>query len=188
MKRDNEGAKGSRLSKNRMLLSTILVVLLAWWIAPSHLGLLLVQAQAETVVDADGTLRAMDDVMFRRLSTSMPQQEAMDIAGTIEQFQNDPETVQQIASMKQQGTYQEFVKDLSEDQILSGLREAAAAMRSAELLANDPAKAFVEMEEDGMVPPHRAEEYRQNPELLVQDTLSTLYLTFLTFAGAGGFV
>jgi hypothetical protein len=61
-------------------------------------------------------------------------------------------------------------------------------MQMAEILFQDPVRAFIEMEKDGMIPADKIKMYKKNPELLIQDTRKSLYFTVVSLAAAGGYL
>lgn len=116
---------------------------------------------------------------------------ATNIAAVITAAKSDPETSLLLLRMKQQSgkeSFDAFRRGLTPDMIVSGLAEAVSEMQMAELLFEDPAKAFIEMEKEGMIPPDRIKMYRKNPEQLVEDTKKSLYFTVVSLAAAGGYL
>jgi hypothetical protein len=159
----------------------------------------------EATLDADG------DVTFSTNSQAPPDPElihrliensgadsfvisedvATNIATVITAAKSDPETSLLLLRMKQQGgkeSFDAFRRGLTPDLIVSGLAEAVSEMQMAEILFQDPVRAFIEMEKDGMIPADKIKMYKKNPELLIQDTRKSLYFTVVSLAAAGGYL
>lgn len=168
----------------------LLLLPLAWHEPSDNRDLLLVVVDAaEASLDLDGEVdSSYSTEVVKLLMADMEEQTAVNIAAIIQQSRADPETENLVAHMKEQDEYKESMSDLSSQQVHSGLQQAFSEMEMAELLFQDLDRAFVEMHKDGMIPPHRVEEYRENPALLAEDTRRSLYFTFVTFAAAGGYL
>lgn len=152
-----------------------------------------VNTNGEIVVDEQLVLRLLQaSGAFDGLS-GIPEQTAIDVAAVIQSASTDPETSLLLLRMKEKGGKDDFEvlrRDMSEDQIVSGLAEVVGEMKSLEFLFQklDPHSAYEEMLKDGLIPAGREKEYKKNPKLLEEDTRKSLYFTFVTLAAAGGYL
>jgi hypothetical protein len=111
------------------------------------------------------------------------------IAKVIATAQDDPETSRLLQRMRQQDDFASLQKDLTPAQIVSGLVDTLREMEQTnQLYSENPAQAVQDLERQGRLPPHRVTEYRDNPQLLVDDTNKALYFTFISYAAAGGYL
>ena len=149
--------------------------------------------QQEEVVDE------VEQELVRRLITNsgadsflLPEQIAVNVATVITAARRDPETNSLLMKMKQEGNaeLQAFRHDLTPDMIVSGLAETLLEMEALEKLLElrNPAQAVAEMEEEGLLPTERVQEYKEKPELLLDDMRKHLYFTFVSLATAGGYL
>jgi hypothetical protein len=187
------------LSVNRCLIVILLIVLT---FTP-----LIVRGERATIdtvtgeVDIKGEVVVDEKLVLKLLQASgaldglggIPEQTAIDVAAVIQSASTDPETSLLLHRMKAKGGKEEFLafqRDMSDDQIVSGLAEVVAEMRSLELLFQrlNPNKAYEEMLGEGLVPAGREKEYKMNPQLLEEDVRKSLYFTFVSLAAAGGYL
>lgn len=190
----NNNEKQRRVFSPSMLAYRTIVLSIFVWSRIAFIGECAVE---EVIIDpADGNISQQDEalnILTRRLlntpDTNLTEQQAVNIAHVLEQIKSDPETAQLLFHMKDEATYQDFARDLSGSQVVTGLQQALSEMEMAELLfQGDLHRAVREMDKDGMIPPHRLDEYTKNPKLLEDDTKKSLYFTFVSFASAGGFL
>jgi hypothetical protein len=119
---------------------------------------------------------------------ALPEGTMEQIAVVIEAARKDPETSLLLMRLKGQADFIALQRDWSAPQIVLGLADTVQEMKMAQILFQNPARAVVEMERDGMLPAHRVAEYRADPQLLADDTLKSLYFTFVSYAAAGGYL
>jgi hypothetical protein len=119
---------------------------------------------------------------------ALPEGTMEQIAVVIEAARKDPETSLLLLRLKGQDDFVALQRDWSAPQIVLGLADTVQEMKMAQILFQNPARAVVEMERDGLLPAHRVAEYRADPQLLVDDTLKSLYFTFVSYAAAGGYL
>lgn len=155
---------------------------------------------AEVEVDASGqeqkALKVDEALVFQLIENSgadtfrIDIKTATGIAEVIQAAKADSETHSMVAHMRTQEEYKEYSRSLTPDMIVSALSEALREIRSAETLfeMRTPAQAVEDMIQDGLIPEHRIAEYKQNPDLLIDDTRKHLYFTFVSLAAAGGYL
>jgi hypothetical protein len=157
------------------------------------------QESEQVVIDATGstteTKSLADPALVQTLHLHLESTEALP-EGTIEQIavvidaaRKDPETSLLLLRLKGQDDFVALQqRDWSAPQIVLGLADTVQEMKMAQILFQNPARAVVEMERDGLLPAHRVAEYRADPQLLVDDTQKSLYFTFVSYAAAGGYL
>jgi len=113
---------------------------------------------------------------------------AVDIAAVLQAAQLDPETSLLLLRLKQQGAADSL--RLEPDQIVAGLAEMVSEMEMLEVLFTHkgPERAVPEMVKEGLVEADRVSEYQKDPQLLLDDSPPSLYLTFCSLAVAGGYL
>jgi len=145
--------------------------------------------------DASTTATAVNmDLVDRLIQNSgadafvLSESVAVDIAAVLQAAQRDPETSLLLLRLKQQGTADSL--RLEPDQIVAGLAEMVSEMEMLEVLFTHkgPERAVVEMVKEGLVEADRVSEYQKDPQLLLDDTRKSLYLTFCSLAVAGGYL
>jgi len=118
-------------------------------------------------------------------------QAALDISAMIRALSQDPETITLVQSMKEgdgQQTYETFAKSMSSEEIVTALAQTLEEMKALEMLFENPHRAVVEMNNEGMVPQHRLDEYTNDPALLEMDTRRSFHFTCVSLAAAGGYL
>jgi hypothetical protein len=106
----------------------------------------------------------------------------------LEKVKNDDQTMEMIAKMKQDEghTLNSIISEMSGPEKVASLQTILSELQAIELLFHNPERAVRMMNEDGMIPPDRLEEYQRNPKLLEDDTRKGLYFSFVTVAVALG--
>jgi hypothetical protein len=177
--------------------SKILLVLLGGLLVDAQFG---VNRKAEAGLDADGQQEMMmqhpdvDEAIISKLKQSnsdLTEQQAIDVAYMIYAVSQDPETQLLLSEMKS-GTgrelYQDFVKEMSARDIAQGLAISLEEIRMLDYLFQDPQKAVIEMEKEGLLEDHMVKAYKNDPNLLEEDTRKSVYFSFVSLAAAGGYL
>ena len=126
------------------------------------------------------------------MAPELGEQDAVDLAYMIEHISRDPETATMITMLlkdeEQAANLQAFIKDLTPEQIVVGMKQSMEELKAIEILFSDPQRAVVEMDQEGMIEKKKLGMYQKNPELLEDDVRKSVYFTFVSLIVAGGFV
>ena len=147
----------------------------------------------ELQVDINGdrdSPRAADDPDpgYHPYIAALTEEENEVVYALMEQIENDEATLEMVKRMKAEkaDTMDAMVSGMSEHGKVMYLKNIISELQGVEILFQDPVRALVLMEEDGMIPPERLPEYKKNPQLLEDDTRKGLYFSFVTIAVALG--
>jgi hypothetical protein len=124
---------------------------------------------------------------------TLPSQDAVDLAALLDGVGRDPETQKMILNLRnadgRKANLEAFSDSVTQREVVEGLKQTLDELKALEyLFQDDPARAVLEMNKDGMVPQDRLDFYTRNPEQLAEDTRKGLYFSFVSLAVAGGFL
>jgi len=121
--------------------------------------------------------------------TTLTEEDAKNIAVLIDAAKEDPESVNLIKSMKEENLedLQELQK-LPQEDVLNAMKMTLDEVMALDYLFADKERAFHEMDKDGMIAEEHRKKYRENPQLLEDDTRRGLYFQFLSLAVVAGYL
>jgi len=123
----------------------------------------------------------------------LDEQQAIDIAYLLQELQKDPETVMLLNEMKT-GTgkqmYEEFTGagGMSARELVEAMAISLEELKMLDYLFQDPQKAFVEMNQEGLIEDHMVDVYKNDPQLLEDDTRKSVFFQFISFGAAAGYL
>mmetsp|Transcript_22195 Transcript_22195/g.27232 ORF Transcript_22195/g.27232 Transcript_22195/m.27232 type:complete len:173 (-) Transcript_22195:364-882(-) len=121
--------------------------------------------------------------------TRLTEEDARNISALIQAAGEDPETIQMIAKLKDENADElEELRKSPAEEILNGLKSTLDDLQMLDVLFEDPQRALLEMEKEGLLPPQHLKKYKKNPELLEDDTRRSLYFNFVSLAVVGGYL
>jgi hypothetical protein len=179
----------------RFLLFLALLALFQIHVANAEFGV----PKATTVdasVDAEGTIQMDAENPYMEMATRLQSaapidiQDAIDIAAVLHAAKSDADTKLLILKMtnEEKETLTLLTKDVTAMEIVHGLKKSLDEWKAMEILFQDPQRAVVEMEREGMIDKSRVDFYKKNPEALVDETRKGVYFGFVSMAVAGGFL
>jgi hypothetical protein len=128
---------------------------------------------------------------LRDQNPDLTDQQAVDLAHMLGEVKKDPQTRLLLDDMKS-GTgrelFQDFVKGMSQRDMVQGMAVSLEEIRMLDYLFQDPKRAFEEMEKDGMIEDHMVDVYRKDPGLLEDDTRKSVYFSFVSLSAAAGYM
>ena len=125
-------------------------------------------------------------------SPDIPSQDAVDLAALLDAVMKDPETKLMVENLRsadgRKESMEAFSGSLPPREIVNTLKQTMDELKALEYLFQDPARAVIEMEKEGMIPEQHKKLYKKNPQQLADDTRKGLYFSFVSLAVAGGFL
>mmetsp|Transcript_21172 Transcript_21172/g.48862 ORF Transcript_21172/g.48862 Transcript_21172/m.48862 type:complete len:200 (-) Transcript_21172:77-676(-) len=120
----------------------------------------------------------------------LTEEEARNIALLLAKCREDTETQAMIQKMRVESKeeIQSVMDELDSVSLIMSIKYVWSQIKFLEVLFEDPKNGVEKMIEEGLVPEEHVELYRKDPKLLEEDTRKQLYVTFVTFAAAGGFL
>ena len=150
--------------------------------------------ETEVEVDSNGNTNEIQQVSLELLEAikkahpSLEHQAAVDLTAVIEAASKDTETSVMAQRLKDSPEMKKLKKEANEAQIVQGMITALEEMKLLDYLFQDPNRALVEMEKEGMIDKKHLETYKENPGLLEEDTRKSLWFNFVSLAAAGGYL
>uniref|UniRef100_A0A7S1C1S6 Uncharacterized protein n=1 Tax=Corethron hystrix TaxID=216773 RepID=A0A7S1C1S6_9STRA len=119
----------------------------------------------------------------------LSEEDAANIAELIKKAKTDPQTQELLVRLKDDmNTEIQELRKLPQEEILGALKLTYEEITMLDYLFQDPNRALVEMEKEGMIDPKRVAEYKKDPALLEKDTKRAHYFQFVSLAVVGGFM
>lgn len=119
----------------------------------------------------------------------LSEEDSVAIEGLIVAAKDDPETMAMVQRLKT-----DMSSELDElrkepiDKIISGMKETLDNLKLIEYLFQDKDKAVEEMNKEGLIDKEHLNAYKQNPDLLEEDTRKGLWFQFVSLAVVGEFL
>lgn len=121
--------------------------------------------------------------------TTLTEQDAHDIRAVIEAAGEDPQTIQMIARLKDENVDElDELRKLPIEEVMNGLKSSLDEMKMLDILFEDPERALMLMEEEGLLPKEHVKKYKKDPQLLEEDTRKALYFRFISLAVVSGYL
>ena len=146
-----------------------------------------------SAVSAEDMKRYMSNAAaLQAASPDIPSQDAVDLAALLDAVMKDPETKLMVENLRsadgRKASLEAFSDSLKPGEIVNTLKQTMDELKALEYLFQDPARAVIEMEKEGMIPEQHKKMYKKNPQQLADDTRKGLYFSFVSLAVAGGFL
>ena len=146
-----------------------------------------------SAVSAEDMKRYMSNAAaLQAASPDIPSQDAVDLAALLDAVMKDPETKLMVENLRsadgRKASLEAFSDSLKPREIVNTLKQTMDELKALEYLFQDPARAVIEMEKEGMIPEQHKKMYKKNPQQLADDTRKGLYFSFVSLAVAGGFL
>ena len=174
-----------------LLFKVVLTIIMSLVIASAQPG-----KTDEALIDENGQVHPKYEAMSKKLQSLAPigPVDAVEIAVLMDAAKADPETMAMVARLRSgekgggRADLEAFIKDATPIEIVKGMRESVSEIKALDFLFQDPAKAVVEMNNEGLIDKKRLSHYKKHPEDLAADTRKGIYFSFVTLAVAGGFI
>lgn len=119
----------------------------------------------------------------------LSEQDAADIEALLIAASEDAETQEMVKNMKGENSPELIeLSKLPREEILGGLKATLDDLKLIDYLFQDKERALKEMEKEGMIEKKHLKKYKQNPDLLEEDTRRGLYFQFVSLAVVGGYL
>mmetsp|Transcript_10386 Transcript_10386/g.14660 ORF Transcript_10386/g.14660 Transcript_10386/m.14660 type:complete len:166 (-) Transcript_10386:276-773(-) len=132
----------------------------------------------------------VDKLKAREELSSLTEEDANKIALILDQARKDDQTLSMVEKMKNDNAKQIMaIKDeMSQHDIMDGLKRTVDDLEALEVLFQNPERAVVELEKEGLIEKKHLKEYKSNPKLLEDDMRKSFYYQFVTLAVAGDYL
>lgn len=143
----------------------------------------------EASIGVDGTVDAKYESLARELQSAAPisAEDAVHLAILLEEAKIDAETAVLLSQMPKEAV--EKLKSTSTPiEIVHGLKANLDELKAVEILFQNPERAVIEMEKEGLIDKKRVDFYKKNPGALKDDTNKAIYFAFVSLAAAGGYL
>ena len=156
---------------------------------------------SEAVINPDGTTISSNRIdekevkaellnTLMKASPTVEKESAIELAAVIEAASTQDYyqfTTTHSQRIKDGPHVAKLKKDYDESQIVIGMESVVKEMKMLGILfRGDPQRAFAELLKADMIDKSKLSEYKENPELLEEDTRKNLWYNFITLAYAGG--